>query len=123
MDWEVFWILLDLALYSKARDLKSLDFFHIFWVWLFEQETRQKYLRSSHWEGLFCFFTATSFYWSVAFSFKMVLFCVQQWLEILSWWYDLYDVTTLKTNVSAVDVDVLCLAFIAYIMLFRFMPV
>lgn len=51
----------------------------------------------------------------------MVLFCGQQWLKILSWWYDLYDVTTLKTNVSAVDV--LCLAFIAYLMLFRSMPV
>lgn len=44
----------------------------------------------------------------------MVLFCVQQWLQLLSWWYDLYDVTTLKTIVSAVDVDVLCLASIAY---------
>lgn len=29
-DWEVFWILFDLALYSKATDLKSLDLFSHF---------------------------------------------------------------------------------------------
>jgi hypothetical protein len=28
--WEVFWILFDLALYSKATDLKSLDHFSYF---------------------------------------------------------------------------------------------
>jgi len=29
-DWEVFWILFDLALYSKATDLKSLDLLSYF---------------------------------------------------------------------------------------------